>query len=172
MNEPKRRTPSVAENRRMLRGIFRWIPFRRQRAGGREGVGSKRTLPPGVKRTGAGAREVTVEAVNVTKGVALASRVEWAGTSAARRRGLLGKDHIERDEGAYIVPTQWIHMFGMRFPIDVAFLDSKGRVLHVCHALQPNRLSAIVWRAEGALELAAGVLRETGTEVGDIIEFR
>ena len=111
-------------------------------------------------------------AVNVTKGVVLASRVEWAGTSKARRRGLLGREHIDRDEGAYIVPTQWIHMFGMEFPIDVAFLDSKGRVLHVCHALRPNRLSPIVWRAEGALELAAGRFQATGTEVGDVVELR
>jgi uncharacterized membrane protein (UPF0127 family) len=112
------------------------------------------------------------EAVNVTKDCALASRVEWAGTSDSRRRGLLGREHIDRQEGAYIVPTQWIHMFGMQFPIDVAFLDSKGHVLHICHALQPNHLSPIVWRAEGALELAAGTLQATGTEVGDIVEIR
>ncbi len=113
-----------------------------------------------------------VEAFNVSKGVMLASRVEWAGTSEARRRGLLGRDHIDPDEGAYIVPTQWIHMFGMKFPIDVLFLDSAGRVLHVYHALSPNHLSRIVWGAEGALELAAGTLERSGTEVGDEIEFR
>lgn len=110
--------------------------------------------------------------MNVTKGVVVACRVEWAGTSESRRRGLLGRDHIEPTEGAYIVPTQWIHMFGMQFPIDVAFLDSEGHVLHICHALHPNRLSPIVWRAEGALELAAGALKATGTEVGDVIEIR
>jgi uncharacterized membrane protein (UPF0127 family) len=117
------------------------------------------------------AAEGLYKAVNVSKGVVIACRVEWAGTSESRRRGLLGRDHIEANEGAYIVPTQWIHMFGMRFPIDVAFLDGEGRVLHVCHALQPNRLSPIVWRAEGALELAAGALRSTGTDVGDIVEI-
>ena len=112
------------------------------------------------------------KAVNVSKGVLIASRVMWAGTSQSRRRGLLGRETIDADEGAYIVPTQWIHMFGMQFPIDVAFLDSRGRVLHVCQALDPNRLSPIVWRAEGALELAAGTLQATGTEVGDTIELR
>jgi uncharacterized membrane protein (UPF0127 family) len=112
------------------------------------------------------------QALNVTKGVVVACRVEWAGTSEARRRGLLGRDHIESGDGAYIVPTQWIHMFGMRFPIDVAFLDADGRVLHLCHALTPNRLSPIVWRAEGALELAAGTLDSTNTEIGDVIELR
>lgn len=113
-----------------------------------------------------------VTAFNVTRGVTVAARVLWAGTSETRRRGLLGREVLERDEGAYIVPTQWIHMFGMRFPIDVAFLSGDGRVLFIHHELRPNRLSRPVWRAEGALEVAAGVLRETGTVVGDVVEFR
>jgi uncharacterized membrane protein (UPF0127 family) len=112
-----------------------------------------------------------VRAVNVSKGLTIATKVIWAGTSAARRKGLLGRDSISRDEGMYIVPTQWIHMFGMRFPIDVAFLSEDGKVLHIHRELKPNRLSRPVWRAEGALELAAGVLRESNTEVGDRIEF-
>ena len=117
-------------------------------------------------------RKNTVLAYNVTKNRLLASRIEWAGTSRERTRGLLGREDIQRNEGMYIVPTQWIHMFGMRFPIDVAFVDSAGKVLHVHHELQPNRLSRMVLRAEGALELRAGVLRETGTDVGDVIEIR
>lgn len=111
-------------------------------------------------------------AVNTTKGVTIAPRVLWAGSGAARRRGLLGRESIEPDEGMYIVPTQCIHMFGMRFPIDVAFLDRDGRVLHIHHDLKPNRVSRLVWRADGALELAAGRLRATGTEVGDVIDFQ
>lgn len=112
------------------------------------------------------------EAINVSNGTVVASRVEWAGTSETRRRGLLGRSHIPAGNGMYIVPTQWIHMFGMRFPIDVAFLNSSGRVLFVHHELKPNRLSRPVWRAEGALELPAGTLKKTDTTVGDVIEFR
>ena len=113
-----------------------------------------------------------VRAFNVTRDRLLADRVLWAATSEERRRGLLGRDRIDPGEGAYIVPTQWIHMFGMRVPLDVAFLDAKGRILHIHHSLKPNRLSRIVWRADGALELRAGTFLETGTSVGDVIEFR
>lgn len=113
-----------------------------------------------------------LRAVNITKDVEIAARVEWAGSSETRRRGLLGRDQIDADEAMYIVPTQWIHMFGMRFPIDVAFLASDGRVLFIHHKLRPNRFSRPVWRAEGALELAAGTLEATGTAVGDVIEFQ
>ena len=112
-----------------------------------------------------------VKAVNVTRGSVVASRVIWAGTSETRRRGLLGHRHLDADEGMYIVPTQWIHMFGMKFPIDVAFLAEDGRVLYIHHSLKPNRISRPVWRAEGALELSAGRLGATQTQVGDVIEF-
>jgi uncharacterized membrane protein (UPF0127 family) len=112
-----------------------------------------------------------VRAVNATRGVVVATRVAWAGTSRHRRRGLLGRDTLDQDEGIYIVPTQWIHMFGMRFPIDLAYVAGDGRVLSIQAHLKPNRLSKPAWRAEGALELAAGRLAVTGTEVGDIIVF-
>jgi uncharacterized membrane protein (UPF0127 family) len=69
----------------------------------------------------------------------------------------------------YLVPCKWIHMFGMRFPIDVAFLSSSGRILALHHSLAPNRLSRPVLRAEGALELPATTLQTTGTRVGDQI---
>jgi uncharacterized membrane protein (UPF0127 family) len=113
-----------------------------------------------------------LEVVNASKdGAVVAACVEWAGTSAVRRRGLLGRDRLDWDEAMYIVPTQWIHTFRMRFPIDIAFLSRAGQVLALHHSLKPNRLSKIVLRAEGALELPAGKLRATNTEVGDILEF-
>jgi uncharacterized membrane protein (UPF0127 family) len=117
--------------------------------------------------------EPICRAINTSKGGSIvASRVEWAGTSTSRRRGLLGRDRLDPEEGIYLVPCKWIHMFGMRFPIDVAFLAADGRVVAVHHGLKPNRLSKIAFRAEGVLELAAGRLRATDTAVGDIIEFR
>jgi len=163
----RRSSPSAGN---ALARLFDWVRHRKGRHGGAAGgepvAGGSRS-----RSSDSPTDEGFFRAVNVTKNVVVASRVEWAGTSESRRRGLLGRDHIEANEGAYIVPTQWIHMFGMRFPIDVAFLDGEGRVLHVCHALHPNRLSPIVWRAEGALELFAGTLESTGTEVGDVVEI-
>jgi uncharacterized membrane protein (UPF0127 family) len=59
----------------------------------------------------------------------------------------------------------------MAFPIDVAFLARNGRVLALHAGLRPNRLSRLVFRAEGALELPAGTLAATGTRVGDVVDF-
>jgi len=114
-----------------------------------------------------------VQAINASKGgIVLASRVLWATRSQDRRRGLLGREQLGPDEGMYIVPSEWIHTFGMRFPIDLTFLSSEGRVLVIQNHLRPNRLSKLSLRAQGALELAAGRLQATGTVVGDLIEFR
>ncbi len=128
-----------------------------------------------------GARQLSVsgvaddeycQAVNVTKDSIVASRVHLALTSDERRRGLLGRRHFDADEGLYIAPTQWIHMFGMHFPIDVAFLATSGRVLVIHRDIKPNRFSRLVLWAEGALELPRGTLAASETEVGDTIELR
>jgi uncharacterized protein len=114
-----------------------------------------------------------LQAINLTKGNAIvARRVEWAETSAQRRRGLLGRSGLDVEEAMYIAPCQWIHTFKMQFPIDVAFLAENGKVLSLQRGLKANRLSKIVLRAEGVLELAAGRLLATHTEVGDVIAFQ
>lgn len=111
-------------------------------------------------------------AINTSKGNrVIANRVLWAGTGAERRKGLLGRTEMSPDEGMYITPCECVHTFGMKFPIDVAFLDAEGRILRVHHALKPRRLSRLVFRADGVLELAAGRLQETNTEVGDVVAF-
>ncbi len=112
-----------------------------------------------------------MRAWNRTREASLGDRIAWAGTSESRRHGLLGREGLEPGEGLYIVPCQWVHMFGMRFPIDVLFLDRQGKVVGLHHSLRPNRLSKLVWRAEGVLELPAGVLVETRTELGDLVEW-
>jgi uncharacterized membrane protein (UPF0127 family) len=111
------------------------------------------------------------QARNVTRGTVVAARLEWAGTSDDRKRGLLGRTAFEPGEGIYIVPCKMVHMFGMKFPIDLAFLDREGKVLAIQHGLRPNRLSRLVFRADGILELPEGTLQRTGTEVGDAIAF-
>ena len=112
-----------------------------------------------------------ISAVNITRGRVLAGRLEWAGTSETRRRGLLGRDTFSPGAGLYLVPCPWVHTFGMRFPIDLAFLAPDGRVLSIRENLSPNRLSRLVVKAEGVLELPSFTISSTGTKVGDVIQF-
>jgi uncharacterized membrane protein (UPF0127 family) len=110
-------------------------------------------------------------AINITRGVVLADRLEWATSRRARRTGLLGRSSLPPGAALYLVPCPWVHTFGMAFPIDVAFLAGDGRVLAAQGGLAPNRLSRLVARARGALELPAGVLAASGTRPGDVVRF-
>ncbi len=108
---------------------------------------------------------------NRTRGGTLAANVQLADTPRSRRIGLLKHKTLEPGEGLWIYPTQAIHTFGMKFPIDVAFLDGGLRVKRVYHRLVPYRLTSLVWGARSALELASGSLASTGTMVGDELQF-
>ena len=112
-----------------------------------------------------------MRAWNRNREISLGDRIEWAGSSDTRTKGLLGRQSLDPGEGLYIVPCQWVHMFGMKFAIDIAFLDREGRVLAMQHALKPNRVSKLVWRADGVLELPAGTLASSGTALGDVVEL-
>jgi hypothetical protein len=64
-----------------------------------------------------------------------------------------------------------VHTIGMRYPIDIVFVGPSGRVVHLIHSMKPYRISPLVWNASLILEQPAGVLLESGTEVGDQIEL-
>jgi hypothetical protein len=104
---------------------------------------------------------------NVSRSVVLADDVEMARSLWARARGLLGHAPLRRGQGMLITPCHSIHTFFMAFPIDAAFLDGQGCVVHVMHSMPPWRVSPHLFRAHSVLELPAGRLAETGTTVGD-----
>jgi len=89
-------------------------------------------------------------------------------------KGLLGRKpgDFTAGKGLWIVPSQGIHTIGMSFPIDVAYLDSQRRVIHICHELKPFRIAAIKAKARSVIELPAGTLAQTQTSVGDVLEIR
>ena len=108
---------------------------------------------------------------NRTRGATIASHVELADSPRARRRGLLKRDKLNPGQGLWIFPTQAIHTFGMRFPIDVVFIDRQLRVKRIYHRLAPFRLTSLVWSAQSVLELPSGSLAGTNTSVGDELQI-
>ncbi len=54
----------------------------------------------------------------------------------------------------------------MKFPIDLVYLDRRRKVRKVRHAVPAWRLSACLI-AHSVLELPAGTVEQTRTEVGD-----
>ncbi len=100
----------------------------------------------------------------------LATAAEVADTSAKRRKGLLGRDLLPAGDGLWIMPCEGVHTFGMRFAIDIVFLDRQRRVRKVRPAV-PRRRIALCLSAESVLELPAGTAEATRTVRGDRLEF-
>ena len=104
--------------------------------------------------------------INARTGQTVAEPVEFAVTSASRRRGLLGRDRLDRGAALVIAPCNSIHMFFMRFAIDVVYVDRAGRVRKIVRALRPWRISAAM-SAYAVIEFGAGSLDGRDVVRGD-----
>lgn len=100
----------------------------------------------------------------------MADRADIADTSKKRRTGLLKHRGLDRGEGLWLVPCEAVHTIGMKFPIDVLFLDKKRRVVKVRGSVGKWRIAGSL-RAHSVLELPAGTAAATGTAVGDELEL-
>ena len=102
-------------------------------------------------------------------GTTVAGDVAVADNPYRRFMGLMGKRELKDGVGLYLKPCSSIHMFFMRFPIDVAFVDKDNRVVRLYHGLRPWRMSRIVRQAKAAIELPSGALAQAGVGVGDLL---
>ena len=72
--------------------------------------------------------------------------------------GLLGRSELPAGHGLLIVPCRAIHTVGMRFALDLLFLDARGRIVKVARGVRPGRLGWGGWRARTTLEAQTGWL--------------
>ena len=98
--------------------------------------------------------------------------VELATSPFTRARGLLGRDRLEPARALWLAPCRAIHTIGMRFTIDIVFLDRASSVVALFASVPPWRLVWGGWRARGALELAAGECARLGVRHGDRLQMR
>ncbi|WP_435743824.1 DUF192 domain-containing protein [Nocardioides sp. SYSU DS0663] len=93
--------------------------------------------------------------------------LEVAETTRARRRGLLGTDAVV---GAlWITRCPSVHMVGMRYPIDVAVVDRRGRVLTVATLRRHVGMTRPRLRASATIEAAAGAMDAWRVQRGSVL---
>jgi len=109
--------------------------------------------------------------VNATKKTTVSDRCHFANNVFKRMIGLLNRKVLAQGEGLLLDRCYGIHTFGMRFPIDVVFLDKELRVIRVVTALPPWR-SCVVKHAVYVLELPVGAIQGSQTSTGDQIQMR
>ena len=113
-------------------------------------------------------RHVTVR--NETRNTELA-RAEWRGSTLGRAIGLLGRAGLAPGDGIVIWPCSSVHMFFMRFALDVVYVDKERRVVKAVQGLKPWRVSFGGKGAHAAIELPVGAIAASGTQPGDQLTF-
>jgi uncharacterized protein len=114
----------------------------------------------------------TLIAWNETRQKPLVEHGRLAHTAWQRGRGLLGTASLPPGDGLLIEKCSSIHSFWMRYAFDALFLDREGRVVHLIREMKPHRISRHVFAAKAVLELPAGTIRATGSELGDVVRWR
>ena len=107
---------------------------------------------------------------NQTRDAVLGTSVLVAQSSQERRTGLLNRSSLEPGEGLWIDPCEAVHCFGMKFAIDVLYLDRNKKVRKIRPDMKPWRISFCL-PARSVLELPAGTANRTGTQPGDQLVF-
>lgn len=114
-------------------------------------------------------RRVRVE--NETRGSLVGERVGVADRWWTRLKGLIGSAPPGAGEGLLLTPCRAVHMLGMRLRLDVAFVNDAGRVVALYAGLGPGERTRWHREARHAVELPAGTLEQSRTQVGDRLRW-
>lgn len=107
--------------------------------------------------------------VNTARDRELGTRIGLADGWLTRLRGMLGRPAPASGEGLLLTPCRSVHMFGMRFPLDIAFLDADRAIVAAYRSLPPGARTRWHRNAIHALELPAGTLESSGSGIGDVL---
>ena len=106
---------------------------------------------------------------NITRNTCIADKADRASTFISRGRGLMLAAPMPSGGGLVIEPCNSIHMFFMRYPLDILFVDKEGKVVFMYKGIKPWRVGRIVKGAKSAIELPEGSIEHSGTQVGDAL---
>lgn len=110
---------------------------------------------------------------NATRATWLATKATHAITPEAKARGLIGRTEFKPGEGILLSNCTAVTTAQIPFPIDVLFITRSGHVAGLLSNVQPGtRVRAIAPAAYSVIELPAGMIQATATQIGDRIVRR
>jgi uncharacterized protein len=112
-----------------------------------------------------------LELINERTGRVVATVLETAFESSARNRGLLGRDSLAAGHALIIAPTNMVHTFFMRFPIDILIVARDGLVVKARRNVPARRIVGAL-RGFAVIEMAARELDRSETSRGDRLALR
>jgi uncharacterized membrane protein (UPF0127 family) len=108
-----------------------------------------------------------VRLLNASRSAELGGEVRVARSFWSRGRVLMLRAGLGNGEGLLIDPCSSIHTMWMRFPIDVLYVDRDHRVTKLSQAMPPWRIGPLRTGGKYVIELPAGTIARSGTQVGD-----
>ncbi len=84
---------------------------------------------------------------------------------------MLNRSGIPGNSALWINPCNGIYTVGMKYPVDIAFLDKNGIVVKILRDFPPDCFADSGPSAISAIELPNGRLSETDTRLGDLLEL-
>lgn len=102
-------------------------------------------------------------------GECVADRVMLANTALTRLCGLMGRSGLEPGEALWLRPSSGVHTIGMRFAIDVIFLDRDLRIVKLIENMRPFRIAMPHLKATSVLEMKAHSIAQIGLRIGDML---
>ena len=142
--------------RALLYGRWRRIPARR-------------LLQPQTACKGIPMKIVSV--FNNTTQTTIATHVGLANNPLLRLKGLMFKPELPDGHGLWITPCNSVHMFWMRFALDVVFVAKDGTIVHLQENLKPWHLSPIFFKAHSVLEVPTGTIQTHQLAVGHVLKL-
>ena len=111
--------------------------------------------------------------LNATRGGAVVVQAERADHFWRRAVGLLGRHSLPPGTGLWLLPCGAVHTLGMRFALDLIFLDRENRVVRLIRNVSPWRFFVTGGaRVASVIELAAGWLPSDALTEGDQFEWQ
>ena len=106
------------------------------------------------------------------RGLAWVARAVRAVSLWERLRGLLGRAGLGPGNALLIERCGAVHTVGMRFALDLVFLDRSWRVTRVVRNVRPGRLLVRGgWRAARVVEAEAGCVSLAGITAGETVRW-
>ena len=108
---------------------------------------------------------------NLTRQTLIAQEAMVASNPFSRMKGLLGRKDFISNQALIIKPCNSVHMFFMKFAIDILFINRDNVVVGLLQELKPNQLSPIYFKAQYVIELPLNTIKNTNTQIGDSIDL-
>lgn len=106
-----------------------------------------------------------VKSITVYRHKTFFRKMELAITVGELQKGLLGRTTAGR--GLFLMGADAIHTYGMKFPIDVVYLNSSGLIIAMEEKLLPNRQGGIYAGAAHVVEFNPGTIKNYRIKVGE-----